>query len=685
MYEFNHQAYFDTLTEAKMALLARASDSPFAEAEKRALIEALKQSLEQHDDKEKLLRTVLQTDNAALLQWIQPVLDIVERSVFGILPFERINEHPLIGGFETFMSANLFLNPTDRMIAVRNKVSAVLLATLEYYQAHQFRLEGNTEAVYESQFHKFAYFMLFECGTSTFPGLFLVADVNNSLPEHEKISPEAESLSPNQVNHVIRLTINRLKSPNTRHYEVMAIHILFAYYLLKKVPMIVHDDTVHEIDNPVFMKILEEYNRDNSPVDMPGFFNLLRLPDKGGKKYRRFVSDNMMYNKPFYWFEPERGRAKPAPEPEMRTTALGVMRSKNIAMQAKLPLLASHPAWEDWTQCPVLYSTSEGVAAFMRHETPFISSYSGTVSLGIGLMIATNALKTLDEQQIYFTSLAGFIAGSGLHSLHEIIAPAAFLSDLFSKKVYPVSETTSIQDYEAPQYYNYFCQMMRIDPQFAALRSDSWAQYLDWYRTVYIPNAENTPLEVIITSLVTRCLTDASPDKIQYLRTFFNLHLEPEFFAAFDRLVAELYHKHTFKLLPLFQNLYGQQKPADVKCLFLASSASSSAASSSAPHGSHYSPVLTGYQRAIESIQKYLMIDAKLNGFFGGYKQFHFSYVEGDLHLNSLCYKGRYCSTRIPLSKQSTAITKAMQAAGISQNVINEIIDVIKKSRKKPL
>ncbi|QDQ40860.1 protein kinase family protein [Legionella geestiana] len=671
MYEFNKRAYFDTLAEAKMALLAKAADAPFAEAEKESLIEALKIALEQHDDKEKLLATIQETQNAALLQWMQPTLDIVKHSVFGILPFERINEHPLIGGYETFISANLFLNPTDRMVEVRNKVSAVLLATLEYYQAHQFRMGGGDNANYESRFHKFAFCVIFELSKSTYPGLFVLADVNNGLPEFEKISPEAESLSPNQVNYIINLTINRLKSPDTRHYEVMAIHILFAHCLLKKVPMIVHDDTVHESDNPVFIKILQEYNHDNPPVDMAGFFNLLRVPGDSGDKCRSFVSDAMMYKKDFYWFEPERGRGKPEPDTKTITTTLGVMRSKNVAMRAHLPQLEFHPAWVDWTQCPVLYSTSEFVAAFMRHETPFISSYSGTVSLGFNLMIATNALKTLDEQQIYFTSLAGYIAGSGFHSLHEIIAPTAFLTHLFSQEVYLIDKMTSIQEYKAPHYYNYFHHMMRIDPQFAALRSDAWERYLNWYRAVYIPNAKNTSLEEIINTLIAPCLSNNDPEKISHLRAFFALPLEPEFFATFDRLVAKIYYRHTFKLLPLFQAFYEEQNPARAS--------SSSAASSSVSHGRDNLPAITGYQRALELINSHLMIDAKLNSLFYTYKHFRFVYVEGNIHLLSQVYTGRYCSSSIPLHQQSVKIMEAMQTAGISQSVIDEIINRVEK------
>ncbi|MGQ3892729.1 RIO1 family regulatory kinase/ATPase domain-containing protein [Legionella sp. CNM-4043-24] len=655
MYEYRRQVYFDTLTEAKMALLVRASDSTFAEAEKLPLIEALQKSIEQHDSREKLLTIIHETGSPALRQWMQPTLDIVERSLFGVLPCKVINEHPLIGGSETFISANLFLNPTDRMVDVRNKVSKVLLTTLEYYQ-DRLSLEDTSNVT--CYFLRFAFHVVFELSAATgdtaYPGLFYLEDVNAGLPQDEKISPEALELNLTQARHIINLTINRLKSPHTRHYEVMAIHTQFAYCVQRKIPLIASDDAIDESSNPVSGRILEEYNQNHNPVDMSEFLRQMRLPDDTGNECRQFVSDTMMYKKDFYFFEPDRGRGEP--DATVKTNTLGVMRCKVPAMQAKLPSLDLHAPWVDWTQCPARYSSSTLVAAFVRHETPFISSYSGTISLLAGLMIATNAL-TYDEQIIYCTNGIGYIAGSGLHSLHEIIAPLAHCLNLLSNKDYPVDALPSVEHYKAPQYYSFFQRMMEIDPQFAVLRSHSWAAFIDWYRTVYIPNAENTPFKVILTKLVERCLRNPEPEQISFLSALLHSPLEPEYFTEFDQIIAAIYQQHKLTLLPLLHSICGPS----------VSTVSSSSSS-------------TAYERAIELIKRQVTIDAQLQRFFEGYKSFRFSYSNGTLYLVSIKTEGGYRRCNKPLYKQSTTIHLAMQKAGISPEVISGIMQVVKNT-----
>lgn len=652
MFEISGQIYFDTLTEAKMALLTRALNAPCPEPDKASAVEMLKQSIEQHDDKEMVLARIQTIRNETLLHWLQPTVDCLQRSLFDILPAQHLNEHPLIGGFETFISANLFSNPTDAMTAARNKVSAVILETLEYYRQNQFTRDG---ICFRDAFEIFARYMIFEFD-HTYIGTFPLALVNSKLAEEGEnvISTELNSLNEKQMQLILDLVMDRLRSPDSQHHEIMAIHTMFSEKTLKKVPLIVSDDSLPEPGNPVFDTILQEYSSQHDPIELSTFFASMRLSDEAGNTFRRFVSDAMMYKKPFYWFEPDRGRGKP--EFSRTTSTLGVMRCKLPSMQEKLPRITPPgPLRTDWTTCHVSCS-SKMVAAFMRHETPFISSYSGTASLGANLMIATNALKTLEEQQIYFSNFVGYITGSGFHSLHEVLAPVVYCLNLWPRTDYPIDDLTSPETYHAPQYHSYFQLMAAIDPQFATLRTQAWEQYLDWYDSVYIPNAQNMPFNDIISTLIQHFLHNPDRKFKDYLHTLLSFPLEPEFAETFEHLMATLYHRHRTVLLTVFP-----KTQPDV----------------SGSRG------ITAYQRAAQLIQHYVAINTGFQKLCDRYPGFQFLYDGNQLRvITESQQQGPYCLTGQPLSLLSNSIEEALAGIKVSPDAIASILETINASPK---
>ncbi len=469
--------YFETLTEAKLELISRLISLPINETDKKKFIEAIQVSIEQHDNKSTLLTLIQKYRTEENEKLVDEITARLQSSPIIMFP-EILNKHPTLGAADSFLPIQLLLNPTDKMTAVRDKVSSVILATLKDYK--QKGLDQNNRNL-ASYFGNFAYKMIFESG-NTYPGTFTLEEVNKSLSEPEKIKSLRHPLTRSQILHMIDLTIGRLESPDTQNYQIMAIHLQFGYLLLKRAVLIVSDDLLPQRDSPAYTRVVHEYNQKmNTNINIHDFMQLLRDPSLKGDEVRAFISDDMMYNSDFYQVESSRGRG--APDKDVRTQTLGLMRNDNVSLRQNIAKFETIPAWVDWSKCPYELN-SKIVASMVSQETPFISSYSGTISILLNLLLSGKA-TTSEEQHSYLCMAIGYIAGVGYHSIHEILAPSVFCLDIIPRGIYPIDIPEDSKKFHPPHYNNFYQLVEHSDPDFKARRAASWIQLNEWYQLVY--------------------------------------------------------------------------------------------------------------------------------------------------------------------------------------------------------
>lgn len=539
MYQINGEIYYDCCLEAKLVLIDTISQAALEEYIKIKLIEEIQILIENHGDKSELM-SFIESNQLARIKSILPVIEKIARSPFNILPTTYINAHPLIGASESFLPPNLLLNPTSKMVETRDKVTESIVKTLELFLANDFKLSGQNLV---QQFQKFAVNMIFE-SSKTYPGTFTLDEVNKGLSLANQIILPADTLNEEQLKHVIQMSINRLKDPSALHYQIMAVHAQFGYSLVKFVPILKQDTLVAQKDNPVYMKIVEEYTRKHPTVGVTTFEDFLRLLngwDENAKKARRFICDDMMYQSMLYTVESHRGRGNP--DQFVLTNKLGVMRNSDPRYQNQLPRLDAQIPWVDWTKCE-FKEDSKLVNSMTATETPFISSFSGTTSLLLNIMFSSNALKTLEEQQIYLVNIMSYVSGVGYHSMHEILGPAAWCLNLIPRDIYPIEVPNTNLEYRAPLYHNYFQIIARIDPEFMQVRNESNAAFLKWYREVYSLNPSMTSYPKVFKGILENGIKNQDDALISFLNDFFKIPMEKKLYKKLLRVFSDVYYDH---------------------------------------------------------------------------------------------------------------------------------------------
>ncbi|STY29503.1 serine/threonine-protein kinase [Legionella wadsworthii] len=539
MYQINGEIYYDCCLEAKLVLIDAISQAALEESIKIKLIEEIQILIENHGDKSELM-SFIELNQLARIKSILPVIENLARSPLNVLPTKYMNTHPLVGASESFLPPNLLLNPTSKMVETRGKVTDSIVKTLEYFLANDFTASGQN---LEQHFQKFAINMIFE-SSNTYPGTFPLDKVNKGLSIINQIILPIDSLNETQLKHVIQMSIDLLKDPIALHYQIMAIHAQFGYSLIKFIPIFKQDTLVTQNDNPVYKKIVEEYTRKYPTVGVTTFEDFLSLLngwDENAKKARRFICDEMMYQSMLYTVESHRGRGNP--DQFVLTNKLGVMRNSDSSYQNQLPRLEAQLPWVDWTKCE-FREDSKIVNSMTATETPFISSFSGTTSLLLNIMISSNALKTLEEQQIYLVNIMSYVSGVGFHSMHEILGPAAWCLNLIPRDLYPIEVPNTKLEYRAPLYHNYFQIIGRIDPEFMQVRNESNAAFLKWYREVYFPNLIMTSYPKLFKGILEKGIENQEDSLISFLNVFFKIPMEKNLYKKLLRVFADVYYEH---------------------------------------------------------------------------------------------------------------------------------------------
>lgn len=511
MYFIGEDLYFDSVSEATLTLL---NDLTYVDTTQNSklnnkikeLISRIKIAIEDHESIYVLFKQIdailSAADRKQLPDAFHRDVERAKKSKLDILDIRSCNMHPLLGAQETFLPVHLFMNPTKKMKEVTKKISDVILHTLKDYRTNQY-IKNNKS--FKDCFHNFALNMIFE-KNYTYPGTFKLADINQKIcddhPNHqlEKINlhqDKKNKLSDEQLNFIVDLVIKRLQLNEVELYKIMTCHAIFSETILKFVPIsdgfelnanvtIQNDACLEKIMHGISLLPGEQ------PHTIDDLIYHMRLSDS--HHTRKLISDDLMYDTPLYQIEPHRGRTRPT---QTKTSHVGIIRDAQL--RGGLPVLKDNDGqdwqWIDWTTCE-FYSNSLIVRSIVTHEAAFISSYSGTVSLLMNLMISSNALSNLQEKQIYLQSAIAYIVGLGFHGIHEILGPVAHCLNLISDHDYPVAVASLYDaDYlsKPPRYHAFYQIAEKNDPEFAERREKGWNDLLQWYKNVYLTQYKTDP------------------------------------------------------------------------------------------------------------------------------------------------------------------------------------------------
>lgn len=489
MFTINDINYFDSLTEAKLAILAHLD----GREEFKELAELIRISIENHEPKDKFLARLEAHSSFHLVRDIlKNELECLKRSSFELTGLGDRNKNPLLGAAESFLTAELLVNPTDKMQEVTRKITNVLANTL---MAHM-NDPGNKNM---EHLRYFAKAIIFE-DSRQYPGGIKHDRVNELISEHNETASENNqiplisqadlsnpgfTLSDAQTRLIISAVVDNLQSPRFDLMEHMTFQEVYGYIVMKNVPLVLPQQVPAAVldemsAHPDYQTVLKAIgNCDEVTVHSMNDFYTCLQDSAADPTVRKFISDNMMYESDLYRFEKNKGRGQPQ---VVLTNTLGIVRGDNPALRQGLPT-ASEYEWIDWTTCE-FFTNSKIVESMVTNEVPFISSYSGSASLMMNLMLSTFALPELSDRQAYLESVMAYIVGVGFHSQHEIMAPIAYCLNLIPQSEYPVELPIAGRTH-APQYNNVYQMLAGSDPQFAAKREIGWSKMMDWFKDVY--------------------------------------------------------------------------------------------------------------------------------------------------------------------------------------------------------
>ena len=121
---------------------------------------------------------------------------------------------------------------------------------------------------------------------------------------------------------------------------------------------------------------------------------------------------------------------------------------------------------------------SKYVRMLTRHDIPYVAGPSGMTSIFSGLITYYGDLNK-EEKEIYSLAITAFIAGGGLHSIHEILTVIHIRIGLL--------EMYRPHGVNQGNYGDYFQHFIPRIPALADLVDDAWQASLGWFKTQHEP------------------------------------------------------------------------------------------------------------------------------------------------------------------------------------------------------
>lgn len=379
---------------------------------------------------------------------------------------------------------------------IENSILTAEQAT-HLFTHHAKLAEVNTPII--KYFKAFAFNLIHDFGDGVYAGGFTLEQLNNNLPTDVKPFKRGQrTLTTSQTSYVLNLALEKLDNPDNLLQE-MYIQFEFAKNVMRSVPMFGRSSS-----KPTG-KLDEIVSKLPSAQSFQQFLSNIQSPTKTGFETRKHVSDSVFYGSDYYTVEARKGRSGNI-STFIKTRFYGTLNSTNLSqLQTEQLFTDIFPQTEvSWNPDSVAQnaetSNSKVVQDLLQHEASYVSGPSGTTSLDLGLMETLCNFDSVSEKQIYLQSVLAYVVGSGLHSTHEVLGPAAHCLDLIPG--YNTCITNDNLDSLSPNFHCFYEIASQNDPQFADRRDLCWSQSMKFYDNLYRPRLNPTSAADLFVNII---------------------------------------------------------------------------------------------------------------------------------------------------------------------------------------
>lgn len=296
----------------------------------------------------------------------------------------------------------------------------------------------------------------------------------------------------------LNTVVSMLKENNPQHLPaIMYTHLQFGFKAMRHLP---NTTAPTRVPTGHLLDILKQHWQ-GEPQD---FFKLALsisesdVNDKNtlGYRYRALICDTVMYHSPLYKAEPTRGRDGYPKEQSQRTNQMGIMLSNQKEDMQGLPTDTTSNWFADCI-CLKPSFNSMTVKNLILNDGTYVAGPSGMAAVMLGQMEVLANFENETFKQHYLMAVLSYIVSGGFHSLHEVLAPAAFCLQLIPG--YPVSPPDTLTNVLSapPQLGVAFELFAQVDPEFSALKALAWNKFMTYFKESYIPRCA-THLDAIV-------------------------------------------------------------------------------------------------------------------------------------------------------------------------------------------
>lgn len=347
-------------------------------------------------------------------------------------------ENPLGRRLESELPILLALNPTKKMMKAVGMVSEILLKTIKRYNAEE-------------------------------RSVFLL----KVLPQSEHII----AFGAPRVPFTFEELINLLEKNDPKDFiEIMHVHYKFSLRKLRKEA--VYGAPVRKPQG-AFESIVKELIVEDQNVTV-FFSKILPANDIVGEVSRSYTPNVKFLQSPLYTAFPERGRHGLIKKEY--TQQMGLFLTTQAEDSADFPVHAS--SWVADAKSQEANLTSPYVLNLIDNEAIYVAGPSGMTSLLLSQMEMLGNFKYLFLKQHYLTAVVAYLIAGGFHSLHEILGPAEYILKLIPG--YAITPPTVSGQNQPPNFYHFYQQQMKLDPEFRAAYNLFWEKYLSYFRNTYL-------------------------------------------------------------------------------------------------------------------------------------------------------------------------------------------------------
>ena len=363
-------------------------------------------------------------------------------------------ENPLRRQLDSMVAINLLMQPTTLMMNPVNDISKGIIAILENYDTLPII---SKEAI----------------------DMFLLSLQSLRGPGQYQA---AISLGAFKDKPTVKNIIDFLKSAQPNDLAaIMHIHFKFALIASRRVPL---SSTPKREPVGKFKEIIEQLE----PAGYETYFAQMASEDVNVVR-NGYLANEVIYSSPIYSVDKLKGRAGEL-DYTNTTRKLGLMRDNQVKYQETFPTMPLPWVADAKAQMPNFQSAV--TLDMIENDAIYVGGPSGMASLFLHLMENLGNFSSIAEKQSYLAAICGYIVGGGFHSLHEVLAPAAYCLDLIPGYEVTIPDVTRKTKGAAPKFACFFDAVSQFDNEFPLLIDAAWEKHLQYITPILQQNSFKT-------------------------------------------------------------------------------------------------------------------------------------------------------------------------------------------------